>query len=329
MNPFSLGNAWSKGISFFSGQAAGHAIILIGVGILVPLVLQFVLLGGPMAMNPAMMAGDPSTLMALGTTMLLLSVVNYLLQMGSYFGSWRLGFGAGENVGGALVYGLVAALVFMGCFLVLIILMAVIAGGAAQGGGGAMLILMLLFLIPLMILFAMLFTVIMAFVCVLLLIALLLVLAFGAGSLGQYNASLEMLGGGAIVVLISLIIAALLFWITARFSCVTSYMAHRKTYNLFEAMGASWRMTAANQWRILGYLALLGIVLLVVFFLVGMIAGASMMGSMAGGGMPEVGIGTVIVGLIVSIPLAYLLVLVPAGIYRELGGGADSAQVFA
>lgn len=328
MNPFSLGNAWSKGISFFSGQAAGHAIILIGVGILAPFVLQLVLMGGPMAMNPMMMAsGGSDMMMQAGLIFLVVTLATYILQIGSYFGSWRLGLGAGESVAGALVFGLIAGVLAVVAFIALFLVFALVANAVGNSAGVAI-VLIILFLIPLAVLAAILFTVVMALICVGFLLGLLIALAFGAGSLSQVNPSLEMLGGGAVVVLVMMIVIALLFWVTARFSCVTCYMAQRKTYNLIEAMGASWRMTAADQWRILAYLALLGVVLLVIFFLLGMIGMASMMGGMTGGGVPQVGMGMVIFGLIIAVPFAYLTVLVPAGIYRELTGSADSAQVF-
>ena len=41
MNRISISQAWSYATSFFAGQGANHAIILIGVGIVAPLILQF------------------------------------------------------------------------------------------------------------------------------------------------------------------------------------------------------------------------------------------------------------------------------------------------
>jgi hypothetical protein len=120
----------------------------------------------------------------------------------------------------------------------------------------------------------------------------------------------------------------LLFWMAVRFSCTTCVMADRKSFNLLAGMTESWRLTSANQWRITGYLALLGIVLCVIFIVVGMLIGAGMMGSFQGG-VPEMGLGTQIIGLIIAIPFAYLLVLVPAGIYRELVEEVPAAEVFA
>lgn len=105
MNRISIGQAWAYGTSFFSGQVANHAIALIGVGVLVPLVLQFALGGGlAAASDPMALAGGS------GPVAILLSLIGYILQTGSYFASWRLGLSNGEPLGSAIAYGLVAAL---------------------------------------------------------------------------------------------------------------------------------------------------------------------------------------------------------------------------
>jgi len=328
MNPFSMGNAWSLGFGFFSRSALNHAIILIGVGIVAPFILQYVIAGGPTGMmNPAMMGESGLGMLATaGGAFLLVMVVSYVLQTGSYFGSWRLGFGADETLGGAIVYGLVAGLLAVVALAVLFIVLGLVVSQSGSAGGA--ILVALLFLIPLMLVFAILYTVLVAVAAVAMFLALLLALAFGA-SMGELSPALDMTGGGGLVVLVALAIIMLLFWATVRFSCVTSAMAHRKTFNPIVGLSESWRLTAANQWRIMGYLALIGVVLLVVIFVATMIVGASMLGSMQGGGVPDVGLGTAIISLLIGIPIAYLVVLVPAGIYRELGAATDAAEVFA
>src|SRR6185436_14640591 len=134
MKQFSLSNAWSLGMGFFSGKAAGHAILLIGMGIILPIVLQMAVAGGAMGMmNPAMMGQNALAGMAgMGGLMLIIILVSYLLQMGSYFASWRLGFGEDEAVVGATTYGLIAALVMVIAFGVLVFLMTML-GMQVQG----------------------------------------------------------------------------------------------------------------------------------------------------------------------------------------------------
>jgi len=255
------------------------------------------------------------------------TVVGYVLQTGSYFGSWRLGLGRDETAPGAILYGLIAAVVVLAMLVALFLLMGLLIGMMGSGGSVAVVIPLLLLLIPLMMLLAALYTAVMALFCVAMFLVVLLAMAFGA-SAQQMNPALAMTGGGAAALLITLAFILLLFWLTARFSCATSVMAERKSVNLFGAIAQSWRMTGEDQWRIMAYLALLGIVLCVGLFIFALIVGVSMMGSIQPGQVPQMGAGMVIFAVIVSIPFAYLSVLVPAGIFLELYEDL-SAEVFA
>lgn len=87
MNRFTIGQAWAHATGFFSGNAASFAITLIGIGVLAPLLLQWVLIGNPMtnAFNPAMMASGGMMAAGLGITAMIVSLVVYILQFGSYF----------------------------------------------------------------------------------------------------------------------------------------------------------------------------------------------------------------------------------------------------
>ncbi|HEX8625065.1 MAG TPA: hypothetical protein VF782_08285 [Allosphingosinicella sp.] len=331
MRQFNLGSAWSKGTEFISRHAASHAIILIGMGILAPAILQFAIAGGVTGMNPMMMGqnalGTGGSVAALAGTVIVIMIVSYVLQMGSYFSSWRIGLGRDESLGGAIVYGLICAVLAVIAFFVIVLVITVIIAQAMQGGG-AMAFLALLVAIPVLILMAALYSVIMAAMAVGMFLMFLIVLAFGA-SMGAANPALAMAGQGGIAVLVALAIMALLFWATVRFSCTTSVMADRKSFNLFAALAESWRLTGPSQLRIMAYLGLLGILLCVVLFVLVLVLGASMMGSMSSGQVPEVGIGSQIMMLIAGIPFAYLTVLVPAGIYRELFEETAVAEVFA
>ncbi|HEX9964402.1 MAG TPA: hypothetical protein VGB04_05405 [Allosphingosinicella sp.] len=337
MRNFNLGSAWSKGTEFISQQATNHAIILIGLGILAPAILQFALIGGITGTNPMMMGqnamGAGASAAALAGTMILVMIVSYLLQMGSYFSSWRIGLAQEESLSGAILYGIICAALLLIAFALIAVVVTVIVGQvigqAMQGGGiGGMALLMLLVVIPLLIVMAALYSVIMAAMTVAMFLMLLIVLAFGA-SMGAANPALAMAGQGGFAVLIVMAVVALLFWMTARFSCTTSVMADRKSFNLFAGLAESWRLTGPSQFRIMAYLGLLGILLCVVLLIIVMVLGASMMGSMSSGQVPDVGIGTQIMTLIVGIPFAYLTALVPAGIYRELFEETAVAEVFA
>jgi len=326
MKQFSLSNARSLGLGHFSGKAAGHAILLIGLGILAPMILQIALVGGAMGMmNPAMMGQNALSGMAgLGGLVLIVMLGTYLLQLASYFGSWRLGF-AGESLAGAIAYGLLAGVVAIVAFGALIVLMVLIA--MQLQGAGAAALLMLIFLIPLMLLFAALYPVAMSAVAVGMFLLLVIMAAFGS-SMGAMNPAMAMTGGGALGLVVAFVFVVLLMWAAVRFSCTTSAMADRGTVNLLTGLGESWRMTATNQWRIMAYLALIGIVLCVLLVVFAMVVGAGMMAGARAGSMPAMGAGTMIVSIVVAIPFAYLTVLIPAGIYRELRG-PPAAEVFA
>src|SRR3546814_20739916 len=110
MNLISSSQAGSHATSFFNGQGVNHAIALIGVGIVVPLILQFTLGGSAQLLDPAAMArgGEAGMLAAFGATAFLVGIVNFVVQTGSYYASWRIGLtGGGEPLGAALGYGLV------------------------------------------------------------------------------------------------------------------------------------------------------------------------------------------------------------------------------
>jgi hypothetical protein len=330
MDRFSLGSAWSKGLGFFSAQAAAHAVILIGMGVVVPTILNFLLAGGLTApANPAAIGQNAfATIGYTGAAVLIVSLLAFVLQTGSYFASWRLGLGGDGDGMGAVLYGLVTAAIIVAMLAGLVFVMALLIGAQLGfGGGGAVaVILFVLALVPLALLFAALFTVVTAAVCGSMIIVLLLVAAFGSLA-AMANPALMSRGGGAMV-LIMLALTLLLFWLVARLSCTTATMARHGSLNLFSAMAESWRMTAEAQWRILGYLALIGTMLCVGFFIFALFVGASMMGAMQAGGPPAMGTGAIIVSLLASVPLAYLAVLVPAGIFLELEGDSP-AEIFA
>ncbi|HEX8380632.1 MAG TPA: hypothetical protein VF619_08805 [Allosphingosinicella sp.] len=331
MRQFTIGSAWSRGLAFISRNAANHTIILIGMGILVPAILQYAVIGGVAGMNPMMMGqnalGAGGSIAALAGAMILVMIVSYVLQMGSYFSSLRIGLGRDATLGGAIVYGIICAVLALVFFSVIALVVAVIIGLAMQGGG-AMVFLALLVGVPVLILAAALYSVFMAAMALGMFLMFLIVLVFGA-SMGAANPALAMAGQGSLVWLSGLAVAALLFWLAARFSCTTSVMADRKSFNLLAGLAESWRLTAPDQFRIMAYLGLLGILLFVVMVVLTIVVGVSMMGSMSSGQAPEVGIGSQIMVLIVGMPFAYLTVLVPAGIYSALFEDTSVAEVFA
>ncbi len=285
MNRISISEAWSYATGFFSGQAVQHAIVLIGVGIAAPLILQLLLGGGATMFDPAAMAENSAGLIAaMGATGVLLGIVNYVLQTGSYFASWRIGLtNGGEPVGSALGYGMIASLPVLLLAVVVVLLLGII--GFLFFGSA------------------------------------LTTLASG----GEPSSS-ALMGIYLAFFLIAPLFLLFLVWLAARLCCTGPYMADQRSYNVLAALGASWRMTAASQWKIFAYFILLGVALIVIFMILGMIVGVSLLA----GGAPGTGsmLGLIIGAILLSVPMAYLQVGVPAGLYRALGG-TNRSDVFA
>ena len=287
MNRLSISQAWSYATSFFTGQAAGHAIALIGVGIAVPLLLQFVIGGGAALSDPMAFAAGGG-FAAMGALAILASLVNYVLQTGSYFASWRIGLtNGGEPVGGALVYGMIAALpvLLLGIAIaIVIVLLALFVFGSA----------------------------------------------FGPLLMGGRPSDAAAASTGILILLLGPLFLLFLIWLAARFCCMGPIMADRRSFNVLTGLGESWRMTAASQWKIFAYFILIGIALFVLALILGAIVGVSMVAG-GGGGAPGAGtfVGIIVGAILLSIPMAYLQVGIPAGIYRALGGQASQGDVFA
>ena len=313
----------ARGFGFFAGQGANHAVALIAVGLIAPFVLQYLLLGSAIGMiNPATTAqqvrfGGLSPMD--GLTMLVVMFVTYVLQMGSFFASWRLGLGEGESLAGAMGYGLVTGLMVIVGFALVGLLGLLVVQAAAIAG----VILLLIAMLPL---FAMFYTALAGAVAVGMLLFTLFMLALGSAASSEFSLA----GGAGLAIPILFAATGLLLWLAARFSCVTPVMADRRTLNLLEGIAESWRLTSSGQWRIMVYLGLLGVVLLVGLVIVSGIVGVGMASTMqVESGVPQMGLGIAIAGLIIGIPFAYLAVLVPAGIYRALADETSPAQVFA
>ena len=324
MNQFSLGGAWSKGVGLFSGEAAKQAMILIGLGIAAPFIIQFALVGGTSGLVNSPLVSGPSGLMAVagaGGVVLLAMAIGYVLQVGSFFASWRLGLARNETLVGAIAYGLPAAVV--------VIVGTVLAAAALGfvftqiGALGAFLL-----IVAVLILFAMLYTLVAATLAVTIFVMLLLAMILGV-TMGQAGFAATLVGGYGFMAVIAILLSILLLWLAARFSCTAAVMADRKSFNPFAAMAESWRLTAYDQFRVMLYLGLIGLVLAIVLAVGAVAIGVGFASSFQGGAPPALGIGALILGLIVGIPFAYLTVLLPGGIYRELAAPDYSAEIFA
>lgn len=324
MNSFRMGGAWSLGIRFIAERPGAHASILVGIGILAPFLIQYAILGGALGpVNPAMMAeGGIGAGSAVAATAL-----SYLLQTASYFASWRLGFGAGRtSLAGALLYGLAAGLLAIAAIVA-------VGGSALWLAGqvvspGAVILGALIVLVPVIVMIAMFYATLAALAAAA--ISLMLVVAMVAGTaMGQVGLAATLVGGRGDIVVLLLVMCALLMWLAARLSCTTALLADRRSLNLLAATRDSWRLTWEEQFPILRYLALIGFVLAVLLIGGAVAAGAGMASLLGQDSGPTMQAGAILVRLLVAVPLAFLTVMVPAGIYRELTRSEVSAEVFA
>lgn len=338
MDSFSMRGAWSFGYRFFAQRPGGHILVLIGIGVILPCLLQYVLaestagVPGPglTGQRPLLIATRSTTTGIVAGAALLFS---YFLQLASWFISWRIGFGAGRPLGGAILFGLLAALLAVAIFA--------LVGGpaiwAAQAAisSGIPFIGLLIALIPLVMVFALFYTLPAALMATIASIVLVFTMVFGTVT-GNVGMAATLIGGGSgAVVVLFLVMSAALMWLATRFSCTTSVMADWKSYNLLAAMRESWRLTLEDQWIILRYLALIAFGLAILIIAASLVAGigaaAYFQGSSGFQGNSGAGgqIVVLLVGVVVGTPLAFLVVLLPAGIYRELTRSSLAAEVFA
>ena len=285
MNRISISQAWAYTTSFFSDQHANHAIALIGVGIFGATVIQLLMGGGAVAMDPATLASGTGAIAALGATAFLAGIIGYVLQTGSYFASWRMGLAPGqETIGSALGYGMIASLPVLLVTIAFILVIGLVLG-------------------------------------------LLFGTAFIPLLMGRQPSPESMVGTAGLVLVAMPLFLVFFLWIAARFCVMGPIMAAGRSFNPLPALAESWRMTAASQWKLMGYFVLLFIVAMIISMIIGLVFGVS---AFIGGGAPDGGSFALfaILGALASIPLAYLYVGIPAGIYKALGGG-DRADIFA
>ena len=321
MREFSLASAWASGLRFFSGAALNHAILLIGVGVLLPVSLQVLLLGQPTAM---LSAAGPAASEAVDTRLAgPLFLIGFWLQTGSFFASWRLGFARGATLRGALLFGILAGLMVCIGFFVLVIGISALFGLIAVPVGA------LALLVAFVALFGLAWTSFAALFAVGVCLFFVLALVFGT-AMGDVTYAATLVGGGGYVWTILVAGAFVLLWLAARFSCTAVLMAEAGSYNLVRAMRESWSLTWDDEWRITRYLGLIGLATALLSIGDLAAAGATRGAAVAAGGNATGMIVPTLLLILLWIPLSYLSVLVPAGIYRELvPADVATAEVFA
>ncbi len=252
----------------------------------------------------------------------------YVVQIGAFFAVLRLGLEERESTGPALGFGLLAGLI---ATLTTGVLFVIAAMAASQfGPPGIALFVILATLVPVILALATWSTLLSAFVGVGFALTLVISMTFGATT-GNLGFAATWLGGGSgLVVVLLLVFSVGLVWLAARLSCTAAVMADRRSANLFAAMRASWSLTAAEQGRLTLYLGLVGLALVVltVACVAAVGGGAAAIQDAIDPTVAGVG-GALFLVLFIGVPMAFLSVLIPAGIYLELAGERAPVEVFA
>ena len=308
MSEFSFVRAWTRGLGFFSGAAVKHAVLLVGVGILLPIAIQLLLTGQPSALmsSAAARAGVSAPAVAF-----VAAFAGSLLQAASFFASARLGLRRDTAFRTALVFGLLAGLLVLLGFFALVILFGLAAGAVGSP------FLFLLCWIAVMGFVAIVWTTFAALFAVGVCLLFLIVLGIGAAG-GDLTFAATVVGGGGWVWTLLVAGSLLVLWLAARLSCTTMLMAERKSFNLVAAMRESWSLTWDDEWRIVRYLGLLGLAVALILVAAIVAAGVGLSAALSGASPPAGGVWGAVAIQLLAIPFAYLSVLVPAGIYREL-----------
>lgn len=325
MRTFSMGQAWSHGFRFFAGRWGAHAIALAGLGLLLPLALEYAVAGGELSTRS--IAGLGLDGLGDGAAAVAVLLAGYLLQTASYFASWRLGQRGDATLGGAILYGLLAALLA----IVLLALIGVLASFVARTfwTSSVAFLAILLFLLPLLVAAALFYTLPTVLLAAIVSLGLALAMIFGSVT-GQMGMAATMTGGSGGVTVLLLVLGMVTIWIAARLSCATVWMAERRSLNPVAAVRESWRLTLDEQWAITRYLALIGFGFALLLAALAVAVGYGANAWALGAAVDQWGPAGTLIRLGIGIPFAFLTVMVPAGIYREAGkSDLAAAEVFA
>jgi hypothetical protein len=288
VNGFSIGEAWSQGVAFLSAHFK-MVLIYVAAGVLLPLVIQLLLIGGTLesVLNPqALLASGDNPFAALGAFgagFFVAATLGQIIQSASYYASWRHGLSGGvEEPASVVTYALGAAAMWLLATIALGIAAALLIGlplgligaGAAAGGDASSLGGFVLILIP---------------------VLLFLFLWLGA--------RLSVIGPAM-----------------ADARSVNPLYGIAASWRLTGP--SQWPIVGYLVVLLIAFIVLS--MILGIIAAIGMIGAGSAGGELSTG----VIIGTMISGIIAGIPLALAYVAIPAGIYRTLVPN-NAGEVFA
>jgi hypothetical protein len=321
MDGFSIREAWSYGFRFVSEGAAVHFLILVLIGIAGPLAVQYLMIGMAIDAAASPMTSGPMMMQAVGAPVIVLALaLSHVLQVGSYFACLRFGFSRGGSPVAAIAWGLAAGLI--ATLVVAVGYVVAIFGTQAIASPATLIFAIIIMLLPLIIVYSLFFISQAIFAAATLILTMIITLVIAPQSLSYAY-------GGGLTVIIMLVMSALLFWLSARFSCVTPLMAERENVNVFAAIGESWRITSEEQGPITRYLMLVGFGVAIIVIAISFVVGASSGGLGQGrSGLGRDTTGELVLRFLFGIPIAFLSVMLPAGIYRRLVGEEAPTEVF-
>jgi hypothetical protein len=179
---------------------------------------------------------------------------------------------------------------------------------------------------------------IIALYIVIMLVGLLFLALFGLSSFAPTSLSSGAaagLGAGAIGALVLLYVGFIVgfYWFYGRFIAAGPVMAAQRTMNPITGLIESWRLTRRSQWRIVGFLLLLALLIpvvmtAVVFAVAGVLGISSSLGGGAGGAPGPLGIALLSLAYIPSLLIA---IAAPIAIYRQVAelSADDAGDIFA
>jgi len=134
VNGFSIGEAWSQAVAFLSAHFK-MILIYAAAGVLLPLVIQLLLIGGTLEsmLDPQAMiaSGDNpfAALGAFGAGFVVAAILGQIIQSASYYASWRHGLSGGtEEPASTVTYALGAAAMWLIATIVLVIAAVLLIG---------------------------------------------------------------------------------------------------------------------------------------------------------------------------------------------------------
>lgn len=283
---FTIGEAWSQAMAMVS-EHFRMILIYVLAGVLIPLILQFAILGGSMAtlFDPQTMMANPQDPFAVfasfGAGLFIVAIAGNIIQSASYYAAWRHALTGGtEDPASTVSWALGAAAMWFVATLVLALVIGLVIG-----------------------------------------LPLVLLIGGGAALAGNADsAGSAMAGIGLTVLLLVPLMLFLFLWLAARLSVVGPAMAEARSINPLYGLATSWRLTGPSQWSIVGYLLLMIIAYLVISAVIGLVVGIGMIGAMAAGSEPGAGaiMAAVIGGVVAGVPVAIAVVGIFGGIYRTL-----------